>query len=77
MTRQAYHDRQDAVFFRGEARDLRGSTLRPVAVEGRRPQHADRPREGAGRIADRHPDSPLTDIETDNTHGIILSPFPT
>ena len=75
MTWQAHHDRRDAVFLRSQARDFAGGEPWGVALECHGTQPADGPREGARRIADRHADPPLANVEADNTHGIILSPF--
>jgi len=53
----------------------RGDKLRRVVIERHGAQLADGPRERARRVADRHADPPLSNVEANDTHGIILSPF--
>src|SRR5262245_40999223 len=62
MTWQADHERLEAVLFRGKSGHFGCGAVEGVAVETGRPQHADRARKRAGRIAHRDPDSTLTDI---------------
>ena len=74
-TRQAHHERGDAIFLRAETRDLRGRRTRGIRLETSGPEHAYRPGERRCRIADRNPDAPRSDVEPDNTHVIIVSLF--
>jgi septal ring factor EnvC (AmiA/AmiB activator) len=73
---QADHDRPDAVFFSGQTLDFGGGDARGVAFETGRTQHAEWPRERPRGVTDGDADSPLADVETDDTHAIILSSFP-
>ena len=74
-TWQAHHERGDAVFLRTQTRDLRSRRARGICLETSGPDHPHRPGERRGRIADRNPDAPRSDVEPDNTHVIIVSLF--
>ena len=50
----------------GEARDLRHDDVQRINVETGA-QHAERPRERSGRIADRHADAAFADVEAPRT----------
>ena len=65
--RQADDECGDTVVLGAEPRQLGGGTLDGVAVEPGRLQHADRSRQRAGGIADRHTDPTFADIQTCHT----------
>src|SRR6266550_4091414 len=71
-SRQADHNRADAVLFRRKPGDFPRDHVERVELEARRTQHTEGARERAGEIADGDPDPFFADIEPHHAHAVTL-----